>query len=132
MFTEARAGKANIGCIHVVLLCIFVCGLLFILTDRMLGKTVVETGTVIEKSTKTSTSRKNGHTKTTVTYYLDVNLASSGNVHQNVDKSDYESISKGDRVELTWTVGGITGSRYFKQVRRISLAERPLAAPGRR
>jgi len=95
--------------------------MLFILTDRMLGKTLKETGYVIDKTTKTSTTHKNNRTKTKTTYYVKISIPSSGTDNQSVDKSDYGLLSIGDVVEITYTVGGISGSRYFKGIRKSSL-----------
>lgn len=123
---RSRAGRTKASPI-VALIMVFLasCVMLFFFLDRMVGKSAVEQGFVTNKTVKTSTTRKNNRNQTKTTYYLDVNTSTSGFLHQAVDKSDYDRLSKGDPVEMTYTIGGITSSRYFKSIRKhVGLAER--------
>ncbi|MBP7634340.1 hypothetical protein KBA41_09210 [Candidatus Ozemobacteraceae bacterium] len=123
---RSRAGRTRTNPIVALLMIVLAsCIMLFVLLDRVVGKTSIERGFVTNKTFQTSTTRKNHRNQTKTTYYLDVNTSSSGFLHQAVGKSDYDRFSKGDQVEMTYTIGGITGSRYFKGIRTYSsLAER--------
>ncbi len=123
---KTRAGRTRTSPIVALLMVVLAsCIMLFFFLDRMIGKSSIEHGFVTNKTFKTSTTRKNNRNQTKTTYYLDVDTTTSGLLHQAVDKSDYDRLSKGDPVEMTYTIGGITGSRYFKGIRKhFGLAER--------
>ncbi|HOY65976.1 MAG TPA: hypothetical protein PLP29_03755 [Candidatus Ozemobacteraceae bacterium] len=116
--------------IHIVMLCFLLALLGFFAADRMTGKTVIESGLVTDKKVKTSTTRSHGKTKTRTSRFLHVQVSPTLNLPQSVDQSDYDAISIGDTVELIYTVGGFTGSRYLKKVRKTFVqAERAPSPP---
>ncbi|HOT28447.1 MAG TPA: hypothetical protein PLU72_09670 [Candidatus Ozemobacteraceae bacterium] len=121
-----RAGRAKTSpIVALIMIALASCVMLFFVFDRMVGKSAVERGFVTNKTFKTSTVRKNNRNQTKTTYYLDVDTSTSGFLHQAVGKSDYDRFSKGDQVEMTYTIGGVTGTRYFKAIRAYTgLAER--------
>ncbi len=123
---NSRAGRTRTNpVVALIMIVLASCIMLFIFLDRMVGKTTVEQGFVMNKTFKTSTTRKNNRNQTKTTYSLDVDTSTSGFLHQAVGKSDYDRFSKGDPVEMTYTIGGLTGSRYFKSIRKsFGLAER--------
>ncbi|HEY9071848.1 MAG TPA: hypothetical protein VIV61_16435 [Candidatus Ozemobacteraceae bacterium] len=115
----------GISGVHIIMMCFLLALLGFFAADRMTGRTVIESGLVTDKKVKTSTTRSKGKTKTRTSRFLHVQVSPSQNLPQSVDQSDYDAISIGDTVELVYTVGGFTGSRYLKKVRKTSLqAER--------